>query len=162
MKIRPLIASDYPQVAEIYKKGLATGIATFETKVPDWETWNLKFLDCCRFVLEYNNDVIGWCALSAVSNRKVYHGVAEDTIYIDSGYQSKNLGRKLLLHLISKSKNYGFWTLQAAIFSQNKSSIALHKSCGFREIGFREKIAKRDGIWHDNVLMERRNKLFIK
>ncbi len=162
MIIRPLIASDFPQVAAIYKKGLATGFASFETKVPDWNTWNLKFLDCCRFVLVLNDKVIGWCALSNVSKRKVYSGVAEDTIYIDRDYQGKSLGKKLLLHLISESKKNGFWTLQAAIFSQNKSSIALHKACGFREIGIREKIAKRDGKWHDNVLMERRNKLFIE
>ena len=162
MNIRPLIASDFPQVAAIYKKGLATGFASFETKVPDWNTWNLKFLDCCRFVLVLNDKVIGWCALSNVSKRKVYSGVAEDTIYIDRDYQGKSLGKKLLLHLISESKKNGFWTLQAAIFSQNKSSIALHKACGFREIGIREKIAKRDGKWHDNVLMERRNKLFIE
>lgn len=159
MIIRPLIASDYPQVAAIYKKGLATGIATFETEVPDWNYWNLKYLDACRFVLIIDNKVIGWCALSSVSKRKVYHGVAEDTIYIDPEYHGKNVGKTLLQHLIMESEKKGFWTLQAGIFSQNKSSIALHKSCGFREIGYREKIAKRDGIWHDNVLFERRNKL---
>ena len=159
MNIRPLIASDYPQVAAIYKKGLATGIATFETEIPDWNSWNLKLLDACRFVLVLNDKIIGWCALSPVSKRKVYHGVAEDTIYMDPEYQGKNLGKILLQHLINESEKKGFWTLQAGIFSQNKSSIALHKSCGFREIGYREKIAKRDGNWHDNVLLERRNKL---
>ena len=162
MNIRPLIASDYPQVATIYKKGLATGIATFETEVPDWNTWNLKFLECCRYVLENNDVVIGWCTLSSVSKRKVYHGVAEDTIYIDPDYQGKNLGKMLLQHLITESEKNGFWTLQATIFFQNKSSIALHKSCGFREIGIREKIAKRNGKWHNNVIMERRSELFIE
>ena len=162
MIIRPLIVSDYSQVAAIYKKGLATGIASFETKAPDWNTWNLKFLDSCRFVLVLNDNVIGWCALSSISKRKVYSGVVEDTLYIDPDYQGKSLGKILLKYLITESEKNGFWTLQAAIFSQNKSSIALHKSCGFREIGIREKIAKRDGKWHDNVLMERRSKLFIK
>lgn len=156
MNIRPLIASDYPQVAAIYKKGLATGIATFETEIPDWNSWKLKFLDTCRFVLEIDKKVIGWCALSSVSTRNAYRGVAEDTIYIDPEYQGKNLGKILLQHLINESEKKGFWTLQASIFSQNKSSIALHKSCGFREIGFREKIAKRDDKWHDNVLLERK------
>lgn len=156
MNIRPLIASDYPQVAAIYKKGLVTGIATFETEIPDWNSWNLKFLDTCRFVLEIDKKVIGWCALSSVSTRNAYRGVAEDTIYIDPEYQGKNLGKILLQYLINESEKKGFWTLQASIFSQNKSSISLHKSCGFREIGFREKIAKRDGKWHDNVLLERK------
>jgi phosphinothricin acetyltransferase len=157
MIIRPLIASDYPQVAAIYKKGLATGIATFETMVPAWNSWNQKFLECCRYVLENKGEVIGWCTLSSVSIRKVYHGVAEDTIYIDPDYQGKSLGKMLLQYLITESEKNGFWTLQAVIFSQNKSSIALHKSCGFRKIGIREKIAKRDGKWHDNVIMERRS-----
>ena len=159
MKIRPLIESDFSSVATIYKKGIATGIATFETKVPDWESWNQKYNKCCRFVVEKNNIVVGWCALSKVSKRKVYKGVAEDTIYIDSYFQGKHWGRLLLRHLISESEREGFWTLQAAIFPQNKSSISLHISCGFRVIGVRKKIAQRDGIWYDNVLMERRSLL---
>ncbi len=159
MKIRPLIASDFSSVATIYKKGIATGIATFETKVPDWESWNQKYNVCCRFVVEKNNIVVGWCALSKVSKRKVYKGVAKDTIYIDSDYQGKHWGRLLLRHLISESEREGFWTLQAAIFPQNKSSISLHISCGFRVIGVRKKIAQRDGIWYDNVLMEHRSLL---
>lgn len=157
MKIRPLIASDFSSVATIYKKGIATGITTFETKVPDWESWNQKYNECCRFVVEKNNIVVGWCALNKVSKRKVYKGVAEDTIYIDSVFQGKHWGRLLLKHLISESEREGFWTLQAAIFPQNKSSISLHISCGFRVIGVREKIAQRDGIWYDNILIERRS-----
>lgn len=157
MKIRPLIASDFSSVATIYKKGIATGITTFETKVPDWESWNQKYNECCRFVVEKNNIVVGWCALNKVSKRKVYKGVAEDTIYIDSVFQGKHWGRLLLKHLISESEREGFWTLQAAIFPQNKSSISLHISCGFRVIGVRKKIAQRDGIWYDNILMERRS-----
>lgn len=157
MKIRPLIASYFSSVATIYKKGIATGITTFETKVPDWESWNQKYNECCRFVVEKNNIVVGWCALNKVSKRKVYKGVAEDTIYIDSVFQGKHWGRLLLRHLISESEREGFWTLQAAIFPQNKSSISLHISCGFRVIGVREKIAQRDGIWYDNILIERRS-----
>lgn len=157
MKIRPLIASDFSSVATIYKKGIATGITTFETKVPDWESWNQKYNECCRFVVEKNNIVVGWCALNKVSKRKVYKGVAEDTIYIDSVFQGKHWGRLLLRHLISESEREGFWTLQAAIFPQNKSSISLHISCGFRVIGVRKKIAQRDGIWYDNILIERRS-----
>ena len=160
MKIRPLIESDFPQVASIYKKGMDTGIATFETKVPSWDLWDKKFIQKCRFVIEYHGKVIGWCALSNVSKREVYKGVAEDAIYIAPEYQGEKNGIVLLDHLISESEKNGFWTLYAAIFPQNKASIALHKSCGFRIIGLRERIAQRKGIWYDNVLMERRSQLF--
>jgi len=160
MIIRPLIESDYKEVAAIYKKGKDTGIATFETRVPSWDTWDRKFLSTCRFVIEDHNKIIGWCALSKVSERDVYRGVVEDTIYIDPEYHGKRIGRKLLNHLISESEKKGFWSLYAAIFPQNKPSIALHQNCGFRIIGTREKIAQRDGKWHDNVLMERRSSLF--
>ncbi len=157
MNIRPLLASDYLFVASIYRKGILTGIATFETEIPDWKSWNQKFLESCRFVIENNEQILGWAALSSVSNREVYKGVAEDTIYIDTDYQARNLGKQLLYQLIHCSEKNGFWTLQAAIFPQNKPSIALHKSCGFREIGIRKKIAKRDGKWYDNILLERRS-----
>lgn len=160
MKIRPLIESDFPQVASIYKKGMDTGIATFETKVPSWDLWDKKFIQKCRFVIEDHGKVIGWCALSNVSKREVYKGVAEDAIYIAPEYQGEKNGIVLLDHLISESEKNGFWTLYAAIFPQNKVSIALHKSCGFRIIGLRERIAQREGIWYDNILMERRSQLF--
>jgi phosphinothricin acetyltransferase len=159
MIIRPLIESDYKEVANIYKKGMDTGIATFETSVPSWDIWDQKFLSTCRFVIEDQTKIFGWCALSKVSEREVYKGVAEDTIYIDPDFQGKQIGKKLLNHLITKSEKNGFWSLYAAIFPQNKSSIALHQKCGFRIIGTREKIAQRNGKWYDNVLMERRSSL---
>jgi phosphinothricin acetyltransferase len=159
MVIRSLIESDYKIVASIYKKGIDTGIATFETIVPSWEVWDKKFLSECRFVIENNNKIIGWCALSKVSDRYVYRGVAEDTIYIDPEYQGKQVGKKLLNYLISESEKNGFWSLYSAIFPQNEASITLHKNCGFRVIGTREKIAILNGKWYDNVLMERRSSL---
>ena len=158
MIIRPLIESDYSEVG-IYGKGLETGVATFETQVPSWEIWDRKFLPICRFVIEDDQKIVGWCALSKTSEREVYKGVAEDTIYIDRQYQGKKIGRRLLGHLVSESEKNGFWSLYAAIFPQNKASIALHRNCGFRIIGIREKIAQRDGKWYDNVLMERRSSL---
>ncbi|WP_336375846.1 GNAT family N-acetyltransferase [Aureisphaera galaxeae] len=158
MKILPLTKEHFPEVAAIYQEGLDTGIATFETEVPGWETWNQKFLPVCRYVALANERVIGWCALSATSKRYVYRGVVEDTIYISEAARGQGLGRKLLEYLVRESEKEGFWTLQAAIFPQNKISIQLHEKCGFRIIGTREKVAKRDGIWHDNVLMERRSK----
>lgn len=144
-------------VSSIYLEGLATGVASFETESPSWDQWDEKFLNPCRFVAMVQGEVAGWCALSAVSKRQVYSGVAEDTIYIASKFQRKGIGNTLLRHLISESEKAGFWTLQAGIFPQNKASIELHKQCGFRIIGIREKIAQRDGKWYDNVLMERRS-----
>lgn len=158
MKIVPLQETHYPEVARIYEEGLATGIATFETQVPSWEEWDLKFLAPCRYVMLDNDEVVAWCALSAVSKREVYQGVAEDTIYVAASHQGKGIGRTLLTHLVKESEKEGFWTLQAGIFSENIPSIRLHEDCGFRILGTREKIAQRDGKWYDNVIMERRSK----
>lgn len=158
MEIIPLQESHFPEVAEIYNEGLSTGVATFETQVPKWEAWNMKFLKSCRFVGVINAKVVAWAALSQVSKREVYRGVAEDTIYVAADLQGQGIGKELLKHLILESEKEGFWTLQAAIFPQNKASIKLHEDCGFRIIGTREKVAQGDGVWHDNVLMERRSK----
>jgi len=155
--IRSFTGADYDACTSIYKAGLDTGIATFETEVPDWETWNVKFLKACRFVAEDKGDIMGWCALTPYSFRAVYQGVAEVSIYIASAFQGKGVGKALLLHLISESKKSGFWTLQANIFPQNEASIRLHERCGFKILGVREKIGKRLGIWYDNVLLERRS-----
>jgi|GEM_PF-99402 len=158
VNIIPLLKEHYPTVLKIYSEGINTKIATFETKAPSWELWDKKFLRSCRFVAILNNEVIAWCALSPVSQRDFYKGVAEDTIYVSQKYKGEGVGKILLKHLITQSENNGFWTLQAGIFPENLASIALHKKCGFRILGIREKVAQRDGIWHDNILMERRSK----
>ena len=158
MIIKPLEKKHYPAVSKIYSEGLSTGIATFETDTPNWDQWNAKFLIECRFIAEVEGDIVAWCVLSNVSKRKVYKGVAEDTIYVASAHQGKGYGRILLNHLVLKSEEVGFWTLQAGIFPENKASIKLHEDCGFIIMGVREKIAQRDGKWFDNVLMERRSK----
>lgn len=158
MKIIPLKEKHYPEVADIYKEGLDTGIASFETIVPDWEAWNKKFLPEGRFIAEVDGNIAAWCALSPTSKREVYLGVAEDTIYVSKRFQGRGIGKKLLQHLIETSELLGFWTLQAAIFPQNEISIQLHEDCGFRILGVREKVAQRNGTWYDNVLMERRSK----
>lgn len=157
MEIQVLKKKHYDQVSEIYQQGLDTGIATFETEVPNWKDWKKKFLKPCRFVAIRNGKVVGWCALSPVSKREVYNGVAESTIYIAADQRGKGIGRRLLKHLVIACKNAGFWTLQASVFSENKTSIYLHEQCGFRVVGIRERIAKRDGKWHNNILMEHRN-----
>ena len=149
---------DWNEIAEIYKKGIATGMATFEIKVPDWETWDSTHIDCCRFKAISDNKTVGWTALSRVSSRYVYRGVAEVSIYIDPGYKGLGIGTHLLSHLVTKSEEEGIWTLQSGIFSNNTSSIALHKKVGFREIGYREKIGQLNGQWYDNIIMEKRSK----
>lgn len=159
MTIRPLKKKDYPEVRRIYSAGLDTGIASFETKVPKWKKWDKKFLKPCRFVAIKDNKIIGWCALSPVSKRKVYRGVAENTIYMDAAFRRQGLGRRLLEHLIVASEAKGFWTLQASIFPENQSSINLHLNCGFKKVGQRERIAQRDSKWYNNILMERRSKI---
>lgn len=157
--IIPLQEDHFPDVARIYEEGLATGIASFETRVPDWLHWDKKFLSQCRFVAVSADEIVGWCALSPVSSREVYQGVAEVTIYIKNAFQGMGIGRSLLSYLVSESEKEGFWTLQAGIFPENTASISLHKKCGFRIMGVREKPAKRNGVWYDNVLLERRSRI---
>lgn len=158
IQIRNFQKEDYSACAKIYKAGMDTGIATFETNVPNWEKWNTKFLSHCRFVAEIDTTIIGWCALSPFSAREVYKGVAEVTIYIAEEAQQKGVGTLLLQQLISESEKAGFWTLQARIFTENTASIVLHEKCGFKKVGIREKLGQRDGIWYDNVLLERTSK----
>ena len=158
MRIAPLLKEHYPEVAAIYEAGLDTGIASFETEVPNWDNWNKKFIDSARFVVIIEGKVVAWCGLSATSQRAVYEGVVEDTIYVSNDHKGKGIGKFLLDHLITESESLGYWTVQASIFPQNIASIKLHESCGFRKIGVREKVAKRNGKWYDNVLLERRSK----
>ena len=157
VNLRSLTQQDWISVSRIYAEGIATGIATFETEVPSWNAWNNKFIEDCRLIAEINNEVVGFAMLSLVSKRKVYKGVAEVTVYISESYRGKGIGKKLLQYLIQETEKAGFWTLQAGIFSENKASLKLHEDCGFRIVGLRESIAKREGKWHDIALMERRS-----
>lgn len=158
LNIRTFKKQDWASVSKIYAQGIATGIATFETEVPSFKVWNKKFITKCRLVAEINNEVVGFAVLTQVSKRKVYQGVAEVTVYVAEKVRGKGIGKLLLEALVNESEKEGFWTLQAGIFSMNKASIKLHESCGFRVVGIREKIGKRDGKWHDNHFLERRSK----
>lgn len=149
---------NYAQVATIYKEGILTTIATFETEVPDWEIWNKKYLPFGRIAIHENDKIIAWASLSAVSKRDVYKGVAEVSVYIKASERGKGLGEKILKELIKVSEENNIWTLQASIFRANKASLHIHEKCGFRVIGFKEKIAKLHGIWQDNIILERRSK----
>ena len=157
MKIRPLRKEDWEAIRRIYKMGMDTGLATFETEVPDWKTWDAKFLQQCRLVAEDEGKVVGWAVLSATSKRPAYRGVVEVSIYVDLNCTQKGIGYVLMNRLIHESEQEGFWTLYSAIFLENKASIRLHEKAGFRKIGFRERIAKRDGKWINTLLMERRS-----
>lgn len=159
MEIIPIEKKHYPSVANIYAEGLATGIATFETKVPSWESWHKSHLEVCRIAGMDQNHMLGWAALTSVSTREVYRGVAELSVYVAEAARGKGVGKLLITSMISQSELNNFWTLQSGIFSTNKAIISLHEKCGFRIIGYREKIARRDGIWMDNTLMERRSKV---
>lgn len=157
--IRSFTKNDYPACAKIYEDGIATGIATFETTVPNWEQWEAKFIAAFTLVVLVDGSIIGWIALSPFSSREVYRGVAEVTLYIDQEARGKGIGKLLLQECIKQSEDGSIWTLQAKIFPQNKPSLSLFEKCGFRVVGVREKLGKRDGIWYDNVLMERRSEL---
>jgi phosphinothricin acetyltransferase len=159
MKIVDLKASHYLAVREIYEHGIATGNATFQTEAPAWEEWDRGHLATCRLVaLDEDGKVTGWAALTPVSGRCVYAGVAEVSIYIHPDFQGEGIGKKLLEELIRQSEAHTFWTLQAGIFPENKASLKLHEQLGFRKIGYREKIGKMKNVWRDTVLLERRSK----
>lgn len=159
----------WPAVREIYREGIATGNATFETETPDWEKWDSSHRKDLRLVATLplrspaakppgsQISVLGWAALSPVSIRRVYAGVAEVSVYVAAPARGRGLGKALLEALVEQSEANGIWTLQAGIFPENIGSLALHKSCGFREVGIRRRIAKLDGVWRDVALVERRS-----
>ena len=156
-EIAPLEPADWTAVRAIYEQGLATGQASFETVPPDWETWDRDHLAGCRYVAREGGRVVGWAALSAVSSRPVYSGVAEVSIYVASDAASRGIGKALLTRLIEGSEAAGIWTLEAGIFPENEASLRLHRSCGFREVGRRERLGCLRGVWRDVVLLERRS-----
>jgi phosphinothricin acetyltransferase len=148
---------DWPAVRAIYEEGIATGLGTFETAAPSWEQWNAARLPHSRFVAR-EQGVIGWAALSPVSQRSCYAGVAEVGVYVAASARGQGVGRALLEALIDSSEAHGIWTLQGATIAENAASLALQERCGFRVIGWRERIARLDGVWRDTVLTERRSK----
>lgn len=162
MKMNPVTieqmqAADWDAVRTIYLDGIATGQATFETVAPSFESWDAAHLAFARLVARQVETIVGWAALSAISKREVYRGVAEVSVYVSPLNRGAGIGRTLLTALIEESERNGIWTLQASIFPENAASIALHRSCGFREVGRRERIGKMNGVWRDTILFERRS-----
>jgi L-amino acid N-acyltransferase YncA len=158
MQLQPLTAAHWPAVRAIYEQGIATGNATFETQAPEWEAWDRAHLTHSRLVaIDDAGTVLGWAALSSVSSRCVYGGVAELSIYIAAVARGQGVGRQLLQALITDSEAHGIWTLQAGTFEENTASIALHTQAGFRVIGHRERIGQHHGVWRNTVQLERRS-----
>jgi len=143
-------------VARIYADGLATGLASFETEVPSWDAWDAVHLPDPRLVAEQDGVVVGWLAVTSVSRRACYRGVVEHSVHVATEAHGRGIGKALLLRLLADAASHGIWTIQTSIIAGNAASVALHRAVGFRVVGRRERIAQRDGIWHDTILLERR------
>lgn len=148
---------DWPAVRAIYQQGIATGDATFQTEAPEWAQWDAGHLRACRLVAIVADRVVGWAAVSPVSNRAVYAGVGEVSLYVAADARGRGLGTELLVALIQESEQEGLWTLQAGIFPENRRSLSIHQRCGFRVVGTREKLGQMNGRWRDVVLLEKRS-----
>jgi L-amino acid N-acyltransferase YncA len=157
--IAPLRADHWDAVARIYADGIATGHATFETEVPSWERWDAAHLADHRLVALSEHEVVGWAALSPVSDRCVYGGVAEESVYVAADARGRGVGRALLEALIERSEAAGIWTIQTGIFPENEASVRLHERVGFRIVGVRERLGQHTGVWRDVLLLERRSPL---
>ena len=157
IEIKPLEPLHWNEVRRIYEEGLYTGNATFQTSAPEWDEWDKTHLQTGRLIAIENEKIIGWAALTPVSGRCVYGGVAEISVYVSENARGKGVGKELLKSLIENSEANGFWTLQAGIFPENVASIKIHEATGFRIIGRREKIGQMNGHWRDTILLERRS-----
>jgi len=158
-KILSMSAADWPAVCAIYGQGIATGNATFEKSVPEWDAWDAAHLPHCRLLTHSAGEVVAWVALSPVSSRCVYAGVAEVSIYVAAHARGRGIGLALLSALVEASERENIWTLQAGIFPENAASIELFRKAGFRMLGRRERLGQMDGRWRDVILMERRSQI---
>ena len=157
MQIISLLPTHWEAVKQIYEEGISTGNATFQTTAPTWEEWDAAHSVNPRLIAIENDEISGWAAITPVSGRCVYAGVGEVSVYVSAASRGKGIGKNLLQALIEESEKENFWTLQAGIFPENISSLAIHEACGFRVIGTRERIGKMNGAWRDTVLLERRS-----
>jgi phosphinothricin acetyltransferase len=157
IELRALEPGDWPEVASILEAGIRAGNATFETEAPAWDEWDAAHYRQHRLVAVEGDGVVGWAALSPVSERCCYSGVAENSVYVAPEAQGRGVGRLLLERLVAGAEKDGIWTIQAGIFPENTASVQLHVRCGFRVVGVRERLGKLDGAWRDVVLLERRS-----
>lgn len=158
-ELRQLEADDWPAVRDIYREGIRSGLATFEIEAPTWEEWDAAHHAQHRLIAEMGDRIVGWAALAPVSSRRVYAGVVEDSVYVPVDAQGQGVGGALLSALVAGAEAAGIWTIEAGIFPENGASIAVHQRCGFRIVGVRERLGKRDGLWRDVLLLERRSAL---
>jgi phosphinothricin acetyltransferase len=159
LEVRELRNRDWPAVQAIYEQGIAGRNATFETEAPDWDSWDRSHLEGHRLVALEDAQVVGWAALSPVSERCCYEGVAENSVYVDSSAHGRGIGRALLDRIIADAEQAGIWTIQTGVFPENEASVGLHLACGFRVVGLRERLAKLDGAWRDVLFLERRSEV---
>ena len=159
MLIRSLEPRDWPAVVAVYEEGIRTRNATFETAAPDWPAWDRSHLEGHRLVALEDGRVVGWAALSPVSDRCCYAGVAENSVYVGEAARGRGVGKALLDRLVAEAEQAGIWTIQTGIFPENEASVALHERCGFRVVGVRERLGRLDGAWRDVLLLERRSPL---
>jgi L-amino acid N-acyltransferase YncA len=154
--LREMTEADWPRVAEIWAEGIATGIATFETEPPSWASFDASRRAEGRIVAEHDGSVAGWAALSPVSSRPCYAGVAENSVYVASEARGLGVGTALMRALVEAATEAGIWTIQTSVFPENTASLALHARAGFRVVGRRERIAELDGVWRDTLFLELR------
>ncbi len=159
MMIEPMQPADWPTVEAIYAEGIATRVATFETATPAWEEFDRRHLPVCRLVARDDEGIAAWAVLAPVSPRPVYAGVAEESVYVALRARGRGAGKAMLDALVRESESQGFWMLQGVILAENEASLRLHRACGFREVGRRERIGQSYGVWRDTVLMERRSRI---
>jgi phosphinothricin acetyltransferase len=157
VSVGDLLPEHWPEIARIYEAGIATGNATFEVTVPDWEQWDEGHLRDHRFVALHNDRVVGWVAVSSVSDRCVYGGVVENSVYVDDAFRGRGIGRRLLERLVESTESAGIWTIQTGIFPENEASVELHRRVGFEIVGTRKRLGKLNGVWRDVLLLERRS-----
>lgn len=157
-QIREMSEKDWPEAGQIYQQGIETGLATLQPDCPSFAEWDQAHLKACRLIAAEEEKVVGWAALTPVSGRCAYAGVAEVSVYIAPDSWGKGIGKALLMELVRRSEEEGFWTLQSSILRENAASIRLHERCGFRMVGYRERIGRdRNGKWRDTMLMEKRS-----
>lgn len=159
VEIKKITPADWQAIKKIYQEGIDTGNATFETDTKDWEYWDKNHINRLRLLARKDSHIAGWAALSNVSSRCVYAGVAEVSIYVSAKYRGQRIGSALLSALIEMSEKENIWTLQGGIFPENKASVVLFEKCDFRKVGIREKVGKMNGQWRDVLLMERRSNI---
>ena len=163
--VTPMTPEDWVGVRRIYEEGIATGHASFDTQVPEWDEWDewdMNHLEACRLAARVDNEIAGWAALSPVSSRCIHAGVAEVSVYVGSGYRGRGVGKALMRELVDATERAGIWTLQGGVFPENVASIAPQKAFGFREVGRQERLGKLNGVWTDVLLMERRSRIVGK